>query len=225
MLKDKNLKKEYTKLNTSQITEGIALCYENAENYLQEANVLYNIKHFSRAASLSILGLEEIGKIEVITSPLITKDKDSEYWEKFWKKFRSHEQKQARAAYVLLRSAYEEKGEEGLNEITGLLIVKTPTRTGMYLNLFKQNGFYVGFDIDNAKFRSPNYITCESARILIDALKNCIKRYEIIKGSGYRDIISMLKRINQDDTHLKELCKSDDEFKKAVKKYVKEHKS
>ena len=50
----------------NQVVEGLRLCLENAGKLVQEAGLLYNAGHLERALSLSVLALEELGKLVCI---------------------------------------------------------------------------------------------------------------------------------------------------------------
>ena len=81
--------KEYY-FSAEQISNGIVLCLENASKLIEEAEILFNKKRYARTLSLSILSLEELGKINILVEAIHIAKSDKDRIKNFFKEFKSH---------------------------------------------------------------------------------------------------------------------------------------
>lgn len=112
------------------------LCYMNAQALADEAKLLKENSHFARALSLTILALEELGKIPIICDMILYRADDNEAWRKSWGKFQSHKFKlgvwtiYGKRLLRLLDKDYETELPSGIEPLA---------------DKFKQLGFYTNF--------------------------------------------------------------------------------
>ena len=83
--------KKKFQLSNNQKILGARYCYENAVALLDETKILMDNSKWARATALSILGIEEISKIELIGQTFFYSNHRD--WEKFADKFHKHNQK------------------------------------------------------------------------------------------------------------------------------------
>jgi AbiV family abortive infection protein len=139
-----------------QIAEGAHKCFRNADALLGDARTLASERP-ARALSLTILALEELGKIPVLFD-LSTRD-SVERWKNFWnKEFSRHSFKQAEIGGYGGWLAASGKGPYQL-QITAPILGA--------LDRLKQWGFYV--DCHEGRFQSPCEFGAEH-RIVLDYL-------------------------------------------------------
>ncbi len=79
-------------INSSQLLALMRACLENAQAIRDDADLLFAGGRYSRAAYLYAISLEELGKIPMLARCPEFGD-DRRLWRRFWKRFRSHEQK------------------------------------------------------------------------------------------------------------------------------------
>jgi AbiV family abortive infection protein len=87
-LKDKQYKSSIT---PRQASEGIKICCENAKSLFEDAKLLFENKRFERALALSILAIEEAGKVNILRG-ILTED-DPKELKKKWQNYRKHTEK------------------------------------------------------------------------------------------------------------------------------------
>jgi len=131
-------------LSVEQVAEGIELCVENASDLLEEATLLYKNGRYARAFSLIVLAEEEMGKIPIIARAIWFKAGDKAERKKFWKRFRSHEEKYSDALGLDFLFLPEKELEDAIKEMKTIPPIA---------NEFKQLGFYV--DYVNGHFTIP----------------------------------------------------------------------
>lgn len=78
-------------LNPSQIADGINASQRNAKRLLADAKILLDAERYPSAAALSILSIEESGKIPILR--LLSLSRTNEESLKIWKDYRSHTKK------------------------------------------------------------------------------------------------------------------------------------
>jgi AbiV family abortive infection protein len=76
-----------------QASEGIRIAEQNAKSLLEEAELLLEHKHWSRACALSILAIEEAGKPHILRSLLLARNQDD--LREGWRDYRRHINKNA----------------------------------------------------------------------------------------------------------------------------------
>jgi len=90
---------QYTEtLTPHQAAEGIRVARHNAKSLLEDANLLYKHDRWPRSAALSILSIEEEGKVPLIRGLLLSKSLED--LRKAWKAYRSHTKKNVLAAFT-----------------------------------------------------------------------------------------------------------------------------
>ena len=80
-------------LSLDQLIEGRQKPLKNASDLIEEAEILLNSHRWARAVFLACIAIEELGKYLIIMGAIgrvLTGNMD---WKKFWKRFRSHEEK------------------------------------------------------------------------------------------------------------------------------------
>ncbi len=80
-------------LTATQIVEGIAAAQTNAYRLIEDAKVLFQAKRYPTATALSILSMEERGKVIILKRLALSSDSVS--LNKAWKDYRSHRAKNA----------------------------------------------------------------------------------------------------------------------------------
>lgn len=132
-------------LSNDQVTLGMHLCFCNAKELLEDAEILKKNRKYARALSLAMLSLEELAKVPMLANTLLYPKNAQRRWKNFWTSFTSHPDKQ------LIWSIYGEflkkVGITGYED-------KYPSSLVPLLEKFKQLGFYVNF-FDN-KFIKPD---------------------------------------------------------------------
>jgi len=123
-------------LNKKQIAAGMHFCYINAKSLADEARLLKENGHLSRALSLTILALEELGKIPLICNMILYEENDTEAWRKSWKELQSHK---------LKLGVWTTYGKRLLHALGKGYTTELPSGIEPLADKFKQLGFYVSF--------------------------------------------------------------------------------
>jgi AbiV family abortive infection protein len=71
MIKNKQYRGE---LNAESAAKGMDFAFQNAISLLDDAVLLYNNNRYERAFSLSILAIEEVGKLSIIREIILETD-------------------------------------------------------------------------------------------------------------------------------------------------------
>jgi AbiV family abortive infection protein len=162
-------------LDKTQIAAGMHLCYMNAKAMLDEVKLLQGNGHFARAFSLTILGLEELGKIPLIYNMILCQPDDMQAWDKCWKELQQHEVK------IRVWTSYD---KNVLRLLGKSYQAELPADIELLANKFKQLGFYVSFF--KGQFLSPedfakgNY---EWLEYFLAVLDERIASFEPLHGS------------------------------------------
>jgi len=159
-------------IGKKQIAEGMYLCYKNAKSLRDEAILLKENGYQARALSLTILALEELGKIPLILNMIFLLEKDDEAWRKPWKELLSHKTK------IGVMTAY---GRGPLRMIGHGFAVELPPNIEPLLDKFKQLGFYVSFFHD--RFIYPQDFVKDNHKWLDDLLNTLDERIDRMAGS------------------------------------------
>jgi len=77
-----------------EIARGMHLSFVNAQNLVEDAELLYKNERFGRAQSLLVLALEELGRIPLLADAMLIEPSDQKLWAAFWKQVRQHSAKQ-----------------------------------------------------------------------------------------------------------------------------------
>jgi AbiV family abortive infection protein len=181
--------KKKFQLSNHQKILGAKYCYENAIALLDEAKILIDNSKWARATALSILGIEEISKIELIGQTFFyTSHKE---WEKFEEKFLKHNQKLRLADYLLIQTAYQSGDDKKLeNELEQIL-------KGRNLNIGKQRCFYVGFDQDNLWQVPLKIVSEDDALYCKKLLETLIESYKLIFERSHNEIVDIIRKMKQ----------------------------
>ncbi len=123
-------------LNKKQLATGMHFCYINAKSLADEVRLLKENGHFSRALSLTILALEELGKIPLICNMILYRENDAEAWRKSWKELQSHK---------LKLGVWTVYGKRLLRVLGKSYKTELPAGIEPLADKFKQLGFYVSF--------------------------------------------------------------------------------
>lgn len=181
--------KKNFQLSNHQKILGAKYCFENAAALLEEAKILLNNAKWARAAALSILGIEEISKIELVGQTFFYKTHKD--WNKFEEKFLKHNQKLKLADSLLIQTAYQSgddnKIEDELKEIL----------KGRNLNIGKQRCFYVGFDNDRLWEVPLKMVTEDDAVYCKKLLETLIESYKTIFDKPHNEIIDIIKQMKK----------------------------
>ncbi len=78
-------------LKPAQIAEGMNAANNNARRLIEDAEILFNLNRFPSALSLSILSIEESGKVSILRELALAKNGDQV--KEAWKAYRSHTKK------------------------------------------------------------------------------------------------------------------------------------
>lgn len=189
------------------LAKGIYFCIQNARDLIEEAKILYHHGRHARAFSLSILALEELGKVEIITRYYLSPDSKKRMQE-FVKDFKSHSSKQLTAILVHFANVLVEQGEEELRKK-----LETPSERKRTLNILKQEGFYV--DVVGDDFKSPRTFDGKLARELIEEMERQVCSYEELIGE--KSIESFLVEIKQYIDEGGKLPEPAEEFQRIIR--------
>lgn len=89
------------KIDMKKAIEGMASCSDNARKLARDARIMYGRHRYSTALALSIISLEEIGKVWLLNvvchAQRLQEDVD---WGAFWKSWRSHDMKGGMASII-----------------------------------------------------------------------------------------------------------------------------
>lgn len=209
-------------LSSETIAHAVGLCWKNGKQYLEESRLLLNAKYYDRAAALAILGMEEVGKIELVGSTAFLKEEESERWNKFWTNFITHGPKQVRTLYVLLRRIFEKKGTIGFQEIIPVKVNEVGESPLINLETLKQKCLYVGYDELEQKFKFET-ITEDVAAHLIRLLEASVESYAECSDQNFcRKYIEEVKKETKEGDWVNVNAEKHYQFTKAIKDHFKQ---
>jgi AbiV family abortive infection protein len=81
-------------ITDGEIARGLHPSFVNAQNLVEDAELLYKNKRFGRAQALLVLALEELGRIPMLLNGMVIESSDQKLWAAFWKQVRQHSAKQ-----------------------------------------------------------------------------------------------------------------------------------
>ena len=121
-------------LTPKQAADGIAAAMRNAESLLRDAELLLEHGRWPRATALTILAIEESGKVPLLRALLLAKNEAERREE--WKAYRSHTEKNV--LYILPQLV-----AEGARSLEDMRPVMDPeSEHPEVLDAVKQYGFY-----------------------------------------------------------------------------------
>ncbi|WP_118950497.1 AbiV family abortive infection protein [Taibaiella helva] len=150
-------------IDLEELKRGCKITIENAEEMIEEADILINNKRFARAYTLYQLGIEEVGKsnllLQLIFDLKIGRKVDAKALNK---EFKFHQAKSKssivfeKAALLLMLSTSQEGSAQERVKQFFEESEKVDKENANMLNDNKNKSLYVG--IENGKFISPKYI-------------------------------------------------------------------
>lgn len=161
------------RLDASQVATGINAAIENARRLADDASLLLEAGRFPTAASLSILSIEESGKVSILRGLSVAID----YKEVLsaWKDYRSHVMKNV--AWILPQLVAQ--GARKLDDLKP--IFSKDSEHPYLLDQVKQLGFYTDC-LGKAHWSLPNEVIDEKlARTLVQTAKLLAKGKQISK--------------------------------------------
>lgn len=197
-------------LDKKQIATAMHLCYVNARALLDEAKLLKENGRNARAISLTILALEEFGKIPLIYDMIVYEARDTNAWREFWRAFRSHRTKQ------IVFSTY---GNRLVRVFGNEYEIEFPLGIEPLIDKYKQIGFYVSFFED--QFILPEHFAKDNSEWLDWLLAVADERI-----SSFEPLHSSLEGserfLNKGIDFLKAIggARSPDELKEAITEYL-----
>jgi AbiV family abortive infection protein len=150
-------------LAPAQASAGIAAAISTARGLLRDADLLLENERWQRAAALSILAIEEVGKIVILRCILLARSEKELATE--WRSYRSHAKKNAH--WILLDLV-----RMGGRKLEDFMPIFDPQRNhAQYLDAAKQNCFYSSVS-PTCEWLSPEQnISSEFAKEIFAAAK------------------------------------------------------
>lgn len=170
-------------VTTKQVAEGILIAIKNAKSLLEDARLLLTNRRFPRTVSLSILAMEEIGKVEKLKSLLL----DDQKVATSWKSFRNHREKNFVWQFPILKMM-KIADEPVLREL-----LSSKSESSEYIDHLKQVGFYSaavrGIGKNSIKWLDPDvFIDEPSARFYFQLAEIIVSDDAILWTEGALDI-------------------------------------
>lgn len=193
-------------LSHEQIATGMHLCFCNAKELFQDAELLKKNQRLARALSVVILSLEELAKVALLANGVLYPRKDNAKWKQFWKSFNSHSHKQ------LVWSVYGGLLEKFGNSDYG---DRYPGGLQPLIDKMKQMGFYVNYF--NEQFVKPSDFAKDNKE-WIDWIFD-LARKRIESFSHLHDTLDKSRRVvNMGKEIIESFVRSgsEDEFKKTL---------
>lgn len=194
------------KLTPEKAAEGINAIVSNAHSLIDDAELLYEHGRYERAAALSILAVEEAGKVSIIRSILM--EDDQKELNKEWKRFRNHLDKNWGLAFF----EAVQKGNNHFNELKSLLSDEKSNKSFEYL---KQLAFYTEY------FKNKNWSTPD--KVIDKDLATSILRSAKVFVGDKNSSVSTKEELELWVKHLKPVWKKNNTLmKQAVINFYKE---
>jgi len=161
------------RLDASQVATGINAAIENAKRLADDASLLLEVGRFPTAASLSILSIEESGKVSILRALSVAIDEKEVLYA--WKDYRSHVMKNV--AWILPQLVVQ--GARKLDDLKP--IFSKDSEHPYLLDQVKQLGFYTDC-LGKAHWSLPNEVIDDKlARTLVQTAKLLAKGKQISK--------------------------------------------
>ncbi|MBE0465737.1 MAG: AbiV family abortive infection protein [Candidatus Desulforudis sp.] len=197
-----------------QVVKGLRLCLENADRLVQEAEILRAAGHLERALSLSVLALEELGKLVCINGLALSLASQSRGEDSFNYVRRTHQAKlSALYSYPLVIFQFaglDERllgNEENTGKVNNLVqhFYRNLERLEPWiggvgnlekLNQWKQWGLYVDFD-DEDGFTAPSGFAPEMVAAVKDLAGQIVGGFNYILPPNldrYREAIKAIRK-------------------------------
>ncbi len=130
-------------LASGEVVSGLTAITLNAAALLEDARVLSRANRFPRAGALTVLALEELGKVPVLFGTGVAGHVGHEQsWAEFWRDYVHHLTKQQRISRY---GRGLKSGGDQFAENSGPYANYLPDELGRILDIYKQRSFYVDF--------------------------------------------------------------------------------
>lgn len=166
-------------LTPEKAAEGIQIIIENAQSLLSDAELLYKNERYERTVTLSVLAIEEIGKIPILRSILL-EDGQKEL-SKAWKNFRTHTEKN----WGLYFSDYIKGGADNIDDLKLMFIddesksrVENIKQLSIYTDYFKKNKWSSPANVVNQKLAKT---ILDNAKIFVNKRNSFLSSEEGLK--------------------------------------------
>jgi AbiV family abortive infection protein len=157
------------RLTPKKAAEGIQTILHNARALLSDAQILFDNNKYERATALSILAIEEAGKVSIIRSILV--ENNQKELNKEWKRFRSHNEKN-------WGLAFQDHVDKATNTIEDFRPLFDNNNQGQVFDQLKQLSIYTDL-FKNGNWSSPDkVITKEIATSILSTAKLFIDKDE-----------------------------------------------
>lgn len=135
------------RLSAAELAEGMNVAVKNATRLVSDSEALFKLGSFSTSCSLSILSIEESGKVSILRGMAMAQT--DEEWKARWKDYRSHKRKN----YAWLLPDLVQTGARTIDALSPLVDKNSAHPT--YLDQLKQSGFYTDFFSSGRTWASP----------------------------------------------------------------------
>jgi AbiV family abortive infection protein len=147
-----------TELSPIQAAQGWQTCFKNSKDLLEEAILLRSNGKLARACVLAVIGLEEIGKMVLLTNAIFFPvfEGGSWSWPHFWKDFYRHSAKQRISGGLgILGKLYKKQSllQIGMEPMPDGLqpVIEVLKQTGLY-SCYKNNYFHSPEPFENSEW-------------------------------------------------------------------------
>lgn len=137
-------------LDPEEISAGIASCIKNAEELINDGDVLLESGRRTRALTCYLIANEELGKVELLNMMAKTNPDSEKGWKARWRQFRSHETKQA---FSVVEQVVERGRALGLDAVKGMENVLADVTPA--LKQLREDTLYVDFAVEDRRWLSP----------------------------------------------------------------------
>lgn len=172
-------------LSLEQISEGIDACLLNARHLLEDGIALFEANRHSRAMSLFIAGVEEVGKVHVLAAMARIPRNNQALWAEHWSDFRSHEYKSTRA--IALTYPEEAKARPDLIAQAAML----QYRLSPLAERMRQAGLYVDFKGNGKQWVTPADVPEAEARRWYSWLAKSLDQTEMGRSIGLYSVAAL----------------------------------
>ena len=157
-------------LSIDEIADGILACIENAKSLHSDGLFLFEARRYSRAMSLLVSAMEEIGKISVLSSMARIPKQNQKLWKEFWADFRSHTNKTTRA--------FVHTYADELRKAPSALLVASTAQESLsgFAERIRQAGLYVDYHSEKKQWVSPADVSREEVELWLNRIEPSLER-------------------------------------------------
>lgn len=160
-----------SKLSLKQLARGRLKAFQNAVDLIDDAECLFKRGRWARAAFLSHIAIEELGKYLIIMGAIGNLILERSDWRKFWKRFLSHKAKSENIFYFDATLSLSQKDEEILRDL------EKARRDCIKFQKDKLTFLYTDFQ-DNKFVRPMDIVDKNTANKAIDNAKAVISFFD-----------------------------------------------